>query len=63
MSLYEQLGGDDAIAIALDRFYDKVLADPEVSRYFEHVNVDRVKTKQRSFPAIAGTDKDDVLGR
>lgn len=53
MSLYTQLGGDAAIGAALDRFYEKVLADPEVSRYFERVDVDRVKTRQRSFLAMA----------
>lgn len=53
MSLSTQLGGDEAIAVALDRFYEKVLADPEVDRYFERVDVDRVKARQRSFLAMA----------
>jgi hemoglobin len=53
MSLYDQLGGDAAISAALDRFYEKVLADPSVSVFFDRVDVDRVKGRQRSFLAVA----------
>lgn len=53
MSLYEQLGGDAAISAALDRFYEKVLGDPTVSVFFDRVDVDRVKERQRSFLAVA----------
>ena len=31
MSLYDELGGDDAINAALDAFYVKIFADPRVS--------------------------------
>jgi hemoglobin len=53
MSLYDDLGGDDAIAAALDKFYVKVLADPQVSVYFDGLDVDRIKAKQRDFLAMA----------
>ncbi len=63
MSLYAELGGDDALAMALDRFYDKVLADPRVSGYFDRVDVDRVKTRQRDFLAMAFGGPDRYDGR
>ncbi|MDX1659989.1 MAG: group 1 truncated hemoglobin [Nitriliruptorales bacterium] len=53
MSLYDDLGGDPAIAAALDRFYEKVEADDEINGYFEHVDLDRLKKRQRSFFAMA----------
>ena len=63
MSLYSQLGGDPAITVALDRFYEKVLADPRVSRYFDGVNVEGVKTQQRDFLAMAFGGPDRYVGR
>ncbi len=63
MSLYEDLGGDEAIGVALDRFYDKVLADATVSGYFSGVDVDRVKRHQRAFLAMAFGGPDRYEGR
>lgn len=63
MSLYDQLGGDTAISAALDRFYDKVLADPTVSVFFDGVDVDRVKEQQRSFLAMAFGGPSNYQGR
>jgi methyl-accepting chemotaxis protein len=37
--LYERLGGGPAIAAAVDGFYDRVLADPELAPFFENVNM------------------------
>jgi hemoglobin len=53
MSLFEDLGGDDAIKAALDHFYGKVLADDRISRFFEGIDVDEVKAKQADFLAMA----------
>ncbi len=63
MSLYETLGGDEAIAAALDHFYVKVLADGRVSPYFENVDVERVKERQREFLAMAFGGPNDYAGR
>lgn len=63
MSLFTELGGDEAIAVALDRFYEKVLADPEVSVFFEGVNVEGVKAQQRDFLAMAFGGPDRYRGR
>jgi hemoglobin len=63
MSLYTRLGGDEAISAALDRFYVKVLDDPQVSHYFAGVDVERVKRRQRSFLAMAFGGPNDYQGR
>ncbi len=63
MSLYTDLGGDEAITAALDRFYEKVMDDPEVNGFFDGVNIDRVKAKQRDFLAMAFGGPDRYDGR
>lgn len=63
MSLYERLGGDAAIGAALDRFYEKVLADTRVSPFFGGVDVDNVKAHQRAFLAMAFGGPDGYTGR
>lgn len=52
-SLYEQLGGQAAVEAAVDRFYRKVLADDRVSRFFEGVDMDRQRAKQKAFLTMA----------
>jgi hemoglobin len=34
---------------ALDKFYEKVLADPELARYFANADIDHIKARQRDF--------------
>ncbi|MDH6179877.1 hemoglobin [Microbacteriaceae bacterium SG_E_30_P1] len=52
MNLYEQLGGDPAIAVAVESFYSRVLADPELARYFEGMDVSAIKRHQRDFFSV-----------
>ncbi len=61
MSLYTDLGGEQAIAAALDLFYEKVLADPELTRFFDGVDVDQLKTRQAAFfsTVLGGPDRYD----
>lgn len=63
MSIYTDLGGGPAIAAALDHFYDKVLADERISGYFDQVNLDRLKTTQASFFAMALGGPSEYTGR
>lgn len=48
-SLYEQIGGESAVAAVVDLFYGKVLADPGLQPYFAGVELDRLKQHQRRF--------------
>ncbi|MBK9170887.1 MAG: group 1 truncated hemoglobin [Bryobacterales bacterium] len=52
-SLFEQLGGADAVEAAVDRFYRKVLTDDRVSRFFDGVDMDRQRAKQKAFLTMA----------
>ena len=48
-SLYDQLGGAAAVDAAVDIFYRKMLLDDRVASYFEAVDMDRQRAKQKAF--------------
>lgn len=52
-SLFEQLGGAPAVEAAVDIFYRKVLSDDRVSRFFDGVDMDRQRIKQKAFLTMA----------
>ena len=52
-SLFEQLGGAAAVEAAVDIFYRKVLTDDRVSRFFDGVDMDRQRGKQKAFLTMA----------
>ncbi len=47
--LYKRIGGEAAIRAAVDRFYERVLADPSLSHFFNGVGMSRLKTHQFAF--------------
>ena len=49
MSIYDEIGGADAVNAAVDIFYDKVLADPTLKPFFESVEMDGQSRKQKAF--------------
>ena len=53
VSIYAAIGGAPAVSAAVDDFYRRVLADPELAGHFTGVDVDRVKAHQRMFIAAA----------
>ncbi len=48
-TLYQRVGGEAAIQAAVDRFYERVLADPALSHFFTGVNMSRLKAHQFAF--------------
>ncbi|MCV2491779.1 group 1 truncated hemoglobin [Geodermatophilus sp. YIM 151500] len=46
MSIYEQLGQDNGIRTAVDDFYRRVLADPELTAYFDGVDMANLRAHQ-----------------
>lgn len=48
-SLYVRVGGQAAIDAAVDRFYEKVLADERVNHFFDDVNMKAQIRKQKAF--------------
>jgi hemoglobin len=45
-SLFETVGGTETLKIAVDRFYERVLADAQLRHYFDGVDIPRVKRHQ-----------------
>lgn len=48
-TLFQNLGGEAAVDAAVDIFYRKVLSDPSISSYFDSVDMDQQRAKQKSF--------------
>ncbi len=48
-TIYDQIGGDAAVEAAVDIFYRKMLLDDRVASYFETVDMDRQRAKQKAF--------------
>jgi hemoglobin len=52
-SIYAQLGGAGAVNVAVDRLYERLVADPELAPYFAGRDVDRLARHMRPFIAAA----------
>ena len=52
-SLYERIGGQAAIVAAVDRFYQKVLADDLTRPFFDDLDMDALIKKQIAFMTVA----------
>ncbi|MFD1597753.1 group I truncated hemoglobin [Halobellus rarus] len=48
-TLYERLGGHDAIRAVVDDFYDRLLDDEELGPFFENADVERLRRTQTDF--------------
>jgi hemoglobin len=57
-TIYEQIGGQEALIAVVDDFYVRVLADPELAGFFSGANMSRLKGKQVEFfsSALGGPD-------
>ncbi len=51
--LYDRLGGDKTMQIVVDHFYRKVLQDDLVAPFFEDVDMDAQREKQKGFLSYA----------
>jgi hemoglobin len=62
-SLYDELGQEPAITEAVDRFYRRVLGDPELADLFDGVDLVRLKAHQVAlFSSVLG-GPDQYSGR
>lgn len=52
-TLFERLGGKDAINAAVDIFYEKVLADVRINHLFKDTDINRQRAKQKAFMTYA----------
>ena len=61
-TLYERLGGEDAVDAAVDIFYEKVLADDRISGFFENLDMVAQARKQKNFLTMAFGGPNDYTG-
>jgi len=62
-SLYDRLGGDAAVDAAVDIFYRKVLADDTISHFFDGIDMDEQRGKQKAFLAMVFGGPEQYSGR
>ncbi len=62
-TLFDKLGGADAVASLVDRFYERVLKDPELEPYFRNVSTEKLRTMQREFFSAALGGPVEYAGR
>lgn len=63
MSLFEQLGGKEAVNAAVNIFYDKVLADDLLKPFFDGVDMERQRNKQKAFLTMAFGGPNSYTGK
>jgi hemoglobin len=63
MSTYEMIGGDAVVAEALEKFYAKLMSDPDISPFFHRADVVGLTTRQRMFLTAALGGPDAYEGR
>ncbi|MGZ3417166.1 MAG: group I truncated hemoglobin [Polyangiales bacterium] len=62
-TLYERLGGEAAVEAAVVRFYDKIMADPALAPFFEHLDMSAQIRKQIAFMTMAFGGPNKYSGR
>jgi hemoglobin len=62
-SLFDRIGGEAAIEAAVVTFYEKVMADPSLAPFFEHLDMDAQIKKQIAFMTMAFGGPSQYTGR
>jgi hemoglobin len=52
-SLFERIGGEEAVTSAVGVMYAKLMGDPELAPFFVGIDIDRLIKKQIAFMTIA----------
>lgn len=63
LSLFERIGGQRALTAAVTLFYDKIMADDSVSRFFKGLDMDAQVKKQVAFMTMAFGGPHEYTGR
>ncbi len=62
-SLYERIGGETAVNVAVDKFYTKVLADNRINHFFENLDMVAQANKQKAFLTMVFGGPHNYSGR
>jgi hemoglobin len=49
MTLFEKLGGEQAVSAVVDKFYELMLQDSRVSHFYQGINLGLLKCRQKQF--------------
>ncbi|WP_161972377.1 group I truncated hemoglobin [Glaciihabitans arcticus] len=63
MSIYDQVGGQAVVKSAVTVFYNRVLDDESLARWFDGVDLSRLKAHQRAFLTAALDGPEIFTGR
>ena len=62
-TLYDQIGGGGAVDAAVDLFYRKVLEDDQIKHFFDDVDMEEQRSKQRAFLSMVFGGPDEYTGK
>ncbi|MCB1960274.1 MAG: group 1 truncated hemoglobin [Rhodocyclaceae bacterium] len=62
-TLYERIGGAPAVDAAVEKFYDKVLADERIKHFFVNTDMAKQRQHQKSFLTYAFGGQPGYNGR
>ncbi len=62
-SIYEQIGGADAVEAAVDIFYRKVLLDNSISGFFDDTDMAAQRDKQKAFLTMVMGGPNEYTGK
>ena len=62
-SLFEKLGSEKAVDAAIDGFYERVLRDPRINRFFAGIDMETQSRKQKAFLTMVFGGPNNYSGR
>ncbi len=62
-SLFERIGGAPAVDAAVDVFYRKVLSDDKINQFFDDVDMDDQRAKQKAFLTMVFGGPNNYTGK
>lgn len=62
-TLFEKLGGKDAVDLAVDKFYERVLADDRIKHFFANTDMNKQRAHQKAFLTYAFGGSTEYDGR
>lgn len=62
-SLFERIGGEDAVKLTVVKLYEKILADEMLAPFFEGVNMQALRRSQSAFVTMAFGGPNEYTGR
>lgn len=62
-TLFEKLGGAEAVDLAVDKFYERVLADDRVKHFFVDTDMEQQREHQKAFLTYAFGGSGEYNGR